>query len=319
MGYLRTRSVINVEKSTKVNLGNKIVTSFLSNDYLGMSKNRIIITELKKSANTHGIGSGSSPLISGYSESHHYLEKEIAEYLNAESCLVVNSGYMANLCLLNIFDQEINVIQDRQSHNSIIESSKINKIKINRYKHLDNSHLEYLPQETIVFANGLYSQEFNIKISDNSSFLFTDLIRLGRSSAGESIESGVFRSKLEIMRNGNLCDDWEFVDQIELTKFSFEAKSGMDYKPVFGSLIWICEKEFPKTKISYLKDKIKIIFKENNNYLSLGTLENGISIRFLGTSSQDARKCFFSIWTQIRTVCGFCKPEYQGVWPLQDL
>ena len=43
----------------------------------------------------------------------------------------------------------------------------------------------------------------------------------------------VFRSKLEIMRNGNLCDDWEFVDQIELTKFSFEAKSGMDYKPSF--------------------------------------------------------------------------------------
>ena len=56
------------------------MTSFLSNDYLGMSKNRTIINELKKSANTHGIGSGSSPLISGYSESHHYLEKEIAEY-----------------------------------------------------------------------------------------------------------------------------------------------------------------------------------------------------------------------------------------------
>ena len=61
-----------------------------------------------------------------------------------------------------------------------------------------------------------------------------------------------------------------------------------------------------------------MIFKENNNYLSLGTLENGLSIRFLGTSSQDARKSFFSIWRQIRAVCGFCKPEYQGVWPLQD-
>ena len=121
------------------------------------------------------------------------------------------------------------------------------------------------------------------------------------------------------MRNGNLCDDWEFVDKIELTKFSFEAKSGMDYMPVFGSLIWICEKDFPKTKISDLIKNIKMIFRENNNYLSLGTLENGLSIRFLGTSSQDARKCFFSIWTQIRTVCGFCKPEYQGVWPLQDL
>ncbi len=190
------------------------------------------------------------------------------------------------------------------------------KIKINI---LENSHLEFLPQETIVFANGLYSQEFKIKISDKSSFLFTDLTRLGRTSAGESIENGIFRSKLEIIRNSKLCDDWEFVDQIELNKYSFEAKSGMDYMPVFGSLIWIYEKEFPKTKISDLKENIKMIFKENNNFLSLGTLENGISIRFLGTSSQDARKCFFSIWTQIRAICGFCRPEYQGVWPLQDL
>ena len=183
---------------------------------------------------------------------------------------------------------------------------------------LDNSHLEYLPQETIVFANGLYSQEFKIKISDSSSFLFTDLIRLGRSSAGESIENGVFRSKLEIIRNCDLYDDWEFVDQIELTKFSFEAKSGMDLMPVFGSLIWICEKDFPKPKINELKKNIKMIFNDFNNYLSLGTLENGISIRFLGTSSQEARKCFFCIWKQIRSVCGFCEPEYQGVWPLQD-
>ena len=90
-------------------------------------------------------------------------------------------------------------------------SKQKNVIKI-----LDNSHLEYLPQETIIFANGLYDQNFKVSISDTSSFLFTDLIRLGRSSSGETIESGVFRSKLEILRNNDLYDDWEYVDQIEL-------------------------------------------------------------------------------------------------------
>ena len=183
---------------------------------------------------------------------------------------------------------------------------------------LDNSHLEYLPQETIIYANGLYAQEFKVHISNDSSFLYSDLIRLGRSSAGESIESGVFRSKLEILRNNDSYYDWEFVDQIELSKLSYEAKSGMDYMPVFGSLIWICEKDFSKSKISNLVKNIKMIFKESKNNLSIGILENGISIRFLGRSSQDARKCFFCIWKQIRAVCGFCEPKYQGVWPLQD-
>ena len=183
---------------------------------------------------------------------------------------------------------------------------------------LDNSHLEYLPQETIIFANGLYDQKFKISMSETSSFLFTDLIRLGRSSSGESIESGVFRSKLEILRNNDLCDDWEYVDQIELSKPSYEAKSGMDFMPVFGSLIWICEKDFSKSKINDLVENIKKIFNGSENHLSIGILENGISVRFLGSSSQDARKCFFCIWKQIRSVCGFCKPKYQGVWPLQD-
>ena len=164
-GYLRKRSVVSNENSSKVILNNKLLTSFLSNDYLGMSKNRIIINELKKSANIYGIGSGSSPLISGYSKSHHYLEKEIAEYLNVEACLVVNSGYMANLCLMNIFDQQMNVIQDRESHNSIIESSKLNKIKINRYKHLDNIHLEkYLDYKNrdIIFSESVFSMTGDI-------------------------------------------------------------------------------------------------------------------------------------------------------------
>ena len=188
----------------------------------------------------------------------------------------------------------------------------------NLIKILDNSHLEYLPQETIIFANGLYDQDFKISMSETSSFLFTDLIRLGRSSSGESIESGVFRSKLEILRNNDLCDDWEYVDQIELSKASYEAKSGMDFMPVFGSLIWICEKDFSKSKINDLVENIKKIFNGSENHLSIGILENGISVRFLGNSTQDARKCFFCIWKQIRSVCGFCKPKYQGVWPLQD-
>jgi len=178
--------------------------------------------------------------------------------------------------------------------------------------------LEYLPQETIIFANGLYDQKFKVSISETSSFLFTDLIRLGRSSSGESIESGVFRSKLEILRNNDLYDDWEYVDQIELSKACYEAKSGMDYMPVFGSLIWICEKDFSKSKRNNLVRNIKKIFNETDNHLSIGILENGISVRFLGSSSQDARKCFFCIWKQIRSVCGFSAPKYQGVWPLQD-
>ena len=104
-GYLRKRDVISLTTSSHTKIRDKTVTSFSSNDYLGMSTHRDVISELKRSANQYGIGSGSSPLITGYTQSHEYLEKEICEYLDTESCIVVNSGYMANLCLLSIYDR----------------------------------------------------------------------------------------------------------------------------------------------------------------------------------------------------------------------
>ena len=159
-GYLRKRIIINSKQTTKLIINNKTVTSFASNDYLGMSQNKSVINELNKSANKYGIGSGASPLITGYTKSHHNLEKEIAEYLNVESCIVMNSGYLANVCLLNIFDNEMSVIQDKESHNSIIESSKLNKVKLCRYKHLDNEHLESFlkkQENQVLFSESVFS------------------------------------------------------------------------------------------------------------------------------------------------------------------
>ncbi len=164
-GYLRKRIVVDNKNLAQVKVKNKLVTSFASNDYLGMSKNSHVISMLMKSANNNGAGSCSSPLITGFSKAHHYLEREISEYLSTEACIVVNSGYMANLCVLNIFDNEINVLQDRESHNSIIESSKLNKVRMRRYKHLDNSELENnldSKNKNIIFSEAVFSMSGDI-------------------------------------------------------------------------------------------------------------------------------------------------------------
>ena len=163
-GYERIRDVIQSNSSTKAKINNNIFSSFSSNDYLGMSSNAEVIKEMKKSASIHGIGTGSSPLITGYTKSHHYLEKELTEYLGTESCIVLNSGYMANLCLLSIFDRTINVIQDKESHNSIIESSKLNKVNIKRYKHLSNPGLSIKSnsEKNILFSEAVFSMSGDI-------------------------------------------------------------------------------------------------------------------------------------------------------------
>ena len=201
---------------------------------------------------------------------------------------------------------------------SKINPDGIYSIQKNNFRILNNSHLEYIPQESIIFSNGLFSQETNVRLAYDSSFLYSDLVRLGRTSVSESIEKGVFRSKLRIKREDESFEDWEFIDQIELNSNIFKARSGMDGLPVFGSIIWVCKKNFPKRNIDELVKEIKKICLDINSEISISYLENGISLRFLGNSTQEARNYYFSISKKIRNISGFSEPNYHGVWPLQD-
>ena len=56
--------------------------------------------------------------------------------------MITNSGYLANVGLLNaISERETTVFQDRLNHNSIIESSRLSRTNLIRYKHLDYEDL----------------------------------------------------------------------------------------------------------------------------------------------------------------------------------
>ena len=281
-GYFRKRIIANDSKNSKLKIDNKQVISFASNDYLGMSKNTDVIKELNKSASKYGIGSGSSPLISGYNKSTHFLEKEIAEYLNTESCIVMNSGYLANICLLNIFDKEMNVIQDKESHNSIIESSKINKIKLCRYKHLDNRHLESFLEKKknqIVFSESVFSmsgdvtnirQHYAIK-KKYGVFLFVD----------DAHGFAIAKSSRNITSLENSC-----------AMFNIKPSSVDAYMGTFGKAIgtigaFICGNKsliemiiqkgkpyiystaLPRCVIDATRKSLKILIKDKNRYQKL--------------------------------------------------
>src|SRR5207302_8880660 len=58
--------------------------NFSSNDYLGLIGNVKIKKSFSKAAKKYGLGSGTSPLISGYSEAHAALEQKFANWLQVE-------------------------------------------------------------------------------------------------------------------------------------------------------------------------------------------------------------------------------------------
>ena len=85
----------------KIKYKNKLLLNFSSNDYLGLSQNKIIKNETIKIINKYGIGSGSSRLVSGNYDFHEETESFLAKKKKSESCLIFSTGYLANYYILS--------------------------------------------------------------------------------------------------------------------------------------------------------------------------------------------------------------------------
>lgn len=119
---------------------------FSSNDYLGFAKSdelkKLIASYLSKS---HGYTTGAtgSRLISGNSLFVEELEIEIAKFHKAESGLIFNSGYDANIGLLSaIAKRGDTIITDELIHASLIDGARLSNANKYIFKHNDLNSLE---------------------------------------------------------------------------------------------------------------------------------------------------------------------------------
>ncbi|HKI60632.1 MAG TPA: aminotransferase class I/II-fold pyridoxal phosphate-dependent enzyme, partial [Mariprofundaceae bacterium] len=144
--------------------GRKLI-NFASNDYLGLTTHpdlcRAAIDEIEK----HGLGSGASRLISGDDPLLHRLESELAAWKGFEACLVVGSGMLANIGLLQaLAGRYTHLFADRLNHASLVDGARLSGAKFSRYDHLDYSGLESLLQKSeaeqrIVVSDGIFSMD----------------------------------------------------------------------------------------------------------------------------------------------------------------
>ena len=85
-------------------VGNRLLNTFCSNDYLGLANHPQIINELIEGAQKYGVGSGASHLISGHNLAHDLLEKKLAsfqaDHIPKARALFFSTGYLANLAAI---------------------------------------------------------------------------------------------------------------------------------------------------------------------------------------------------------------------------
>ncbi|MBI2259032.1 MAG: pyridoxal phosphate-dependent aminotransferase family protein [Flavobacteriia bacterium] len=122
---------IQLQKTSKID--------FFTNDYLGVSKNDLI--KLPKKSNFKG--STGSRLLSGNSKEALSCEKKVAQFFLAESSLIFNSGYDANIGLIStIIGREDIIIYDEKIHASLRDGIVLSRGKSYSFSHNDLMDLQ---------------------------------------------------------------------------------------------------------------------------------------------------------------------------------
>ena len=161
----RHRRSIQELKDGKIKINGQWAHNFSSNDYLGLTQNKIIKKSIIDGIKKYGNGSGASHLISGHYEIHDQLETLAAENLGFDKSILFSSGFTANIGVITaLCDRNDIIFSDRLNHASLNEASLLSKSKFIRYNHLDLESLEKLLKENdgrrkLIISDAVFSMD----------------------------------------------------------------------------------------------------------------------------------------------------------------
>ena len=95
--------------------------------------------------------------------------------------------------------------------------------------------LEWLPQETIVYAGAQARLETRIDLHGDARLCYWDMVAFGRPAAGERFDSGEFRARLQLRRDGRLL--WHERQRLRGNDALLDSPVGLDGQPVCATLL----------------------------------------------------------------------------------
>ncbi|KAK9475775.1 pyridoxal phosphate-dependent transferase [Lipomyces japonicus] len=121
------------------------VTVWCSNDYLGMSKSKVVVDAMHDTLDRYGAGAGGTRNIAGHNRHALKLEAELADLHAKPAALVFSSCYVANDATLSTLGSKLPncvILSDQLNHASMIQGIRHSGAKKLVFKHNDLVDLE---------------------------------------------------------------------------------------------------------------------------------------------------------------------------------
>lgn len=165
--------------------------------------------------------------------------------------------------------------------------------------------LEWLPQETILFANAKVKTSTLVELDNDARYCGWDIICLGRPASGDHFEQGYCQQRLSISREQMPL----FIDRtiFDATSPAMQAKWGLSGYTVAGVMTMTnCNKAMLETARSAID--------AFDGLCAITLLGEVLVCRYLGYHGMHAREMFTRIWAQLRPLWSGREAHQPRIW-----
>jgi len=165
--------------------------------------------------------------------------------------------------------------------------------------------VEWLPQETIVFDGALADLCTEVRLAEGARFIGWDVLCLGRTGSGERYTRGECRLRTAVKREGGLL--WHERGRIEAGGAIMNAAAGLGGHSVCGTLYAVAE--FGPGDVAACR-----AIAPAAGEAAVSLLPGVLLARYLGDSSEAAKRYFIRLWQLLRPAIGGRAAVEPRIW-----
>jgi urease accessory protein len=154
------------------------------------------------------------------------------------------------------------------------------------------THVEWLPQESIVFDGALADVEWEARLEGDATLIAWDIVRLGRTASGERFEKGRVNSSMRVVRDGRVA--WIERARIDPRGVVMQGPAGLASEPVFATMV--CASGLVDDEcLARCREAVA-----TTGEAAVTRLPGLLVARYRGGSTQAVREYFTSLWSILR-------------------
>jgi urease accessory protein len=163
----------------------------------------------------------------------------------------------------------------------------------------EDCYFEYIPDQVIPYRESRFYQEANLRVHDNATLLYSEIITPGRVASGEHFDYDICYMKAIAKDHGG---GLKFTDvaMLEPKKRDMKLFGVLSNHDVVGNMYIIT-----KNKLQEIKNSVNTALKDIPNIYAGATIlpsNSGIGIRMLGNTASDVKYVIYEVVRIVRRI-----------------